>query len=156
MAEYQIRSVTVADAEGIAENNVSAFWGEPGWRIMYEKEAGGPFIGLESLIAINKIRWPHNLLMNRAARRHQVVVHVPTGEIVGYARWLLPEGHHDKWLETQVPDIDAAQREAYAEVYSRNPLPHNRTDGSVSDAHYGPWKAKYGPFVPYISDHNPM
>lgn len=151
MSEYQIRSPTMADAAAIAKNNVSAFWGEPGWRIMYEKEKGGPYVGLETLIAINQIRWPHNLLLDRAARRHQVVVHVPTGEIVGYARWLMPEGYQDKWLETQMPDIDAAQKEAHAEVYGRNPLPHYRTDNAVSDSHHGVWKQKYGPFVPCMS-----
>lgn len=53
---------------------------------------------------------PQNLLTDPSRRRHQKAVDSVTGELVGYARWVLPEagvnGEMDNlWPEARVPRI---------------------------------------------------
>jgi GNAT superfamily N-acetyltransferase len=66
---------------------------------------------LEYVTAQSCRRWPYTLLMNRANRRHQKIVDVETGVVVGYARWTLPEldnnilDNDSVWPDAQVPAV---------------------------------------------------
>lgn len=152
MADYELRTATVADAASIANNNVRAFWGEPGWRILYMQENGKFVVNEAALITQFQIRTPYNLIKDRVLTRHQVVLHVPTGEVVGYARWMVPVTHMDMWDDAKVPDVPEDEKMTYQETFKRTPLPlAKRNDDPVPDNHYGGWKEKYGPFLPYMS-----
>lgn len=152
MADYELRTATVADAASLANNNMRAFWGEPGWRILYMQEDGTLVISLEDLIERAKIRTPYNLIKDPVLARHQVIIHVPTGEVVGYARWQVPVTHKDMWADAKVPEVPEDEKNAYQETFKRMPLPlAKRSDDPVPDDHYAGWKEKYGPFVPYMS-----
>lgn len=59
------------------------------------------------------IRYPHNLLKAPARRRHQKVVDA-NGLIVGYCRWILPEGcDQETWKEAVVPRVSEEQAETF-------------------------------------------
>ena len=57
---------------------------------------------------------PHNLLTDRAHRRHQKAVDVNSGAVVGYARWILPDTCAENtpiglldilWSTAQIPTV---------------------------------------------------
>lgn len=122
-----ITGVALADAADLARNNMSAYWQDPSWVIVWP--AGRT---LEYTIEQCAMRMPNLLLRNRARLRHQKAVDPATGRLLGYARWLLPEslaaggdrtserdegnGGGDEqvcWAEAQVPDVQSeAEREA--------------------------------------------
>lgn len=114
---YQLKSgLTVADAQGVAKTNVSAFWTQTWWRILFDASEQE---------VVNKVasRTPQNLLAQRLVRRHQAVVDTTTGDIVGYARWILPEEHADDWLEAQTPAVSDAERTRFKEMFDAEQLP---------------------------------
>ncbi|KAL6854729.1 hypothetical protein ACO1O0_005854 [Amphichorda felina] len=112
MEKYELRSCTVDDAPGLAKNNASAFWEEEWWNILWENRT------LDSLIEAFTARLPKTLLTDRSVRRHQKIVHVSSGEVVGYARWILPESHRHEWLEAQIPDLSDQDRQRFDKAYA--------------------------------------
>ena len=144
MAEYQIRTCTVDDAAGIGQSNVTAFWEETFWRLLWVPEKTR-----EEVIDMVALRTPKNLLTEWQTRRHQVVVHVPTGEIVGYCRWFLPESCKDQWLEAQVPNVNGEDAQRFTEQYAGVNFNY-RTDMDVMDDPVNAMKAKHTPKSPYI------
>lgn len=111
MEKYELRSCTVDDAPGLGKNNASAFWAEEWWNILWENRT------LDSLIDAFTARLPKMLLTERSIRRHQMIVHVSSGEVVGYARWILPESHSNEWLEAQIPDVRDQDRQRFDKTY---------------------------------------
>ncbi|KAF2223459.1 E1-E2 ATPase-domain-containing protein [Elsinoe ampelina] len=109
MTMYTIAPVTYADAPGLAEAMMSAMNQDHHYGLL---RANGT---TDELIAESTLRLPHNLRENRSSLRHQKVVHTITGEIVGYARWELPEQYRsdDIWAETQLPAATEAQQEGF-------------------------------------------
>jgi hypothetical protein len=82
MATYRIEGCTVDDAAGLAQNNMIAYWTDPTWVLLWEKKSP------EYVVAQCAKRFPKNLLADRSHKRHQKVVDVETGQIVGYCRWI--------------------------------------------------------------------
>jgi hypothetical protein len=82
---YQIQVCTFSDAEALANNNVSAFWEDATWRLVWTRP-GHAEVPKEDLIRAAGLRMRNNLIMDRDARRHVKAVD-GNGEIVGYARW---------------------------------------------------------------------
>lgn len=111
MADYELRFCTVDDAPGLGRNNGSAFWEEEWWNILWENRT------LDSVIEAITARVPKGLLTDRPVRRHQKVVHVPSSEVVGYARWILPESHSKEWLEAQIGDVSDEDRKRFDKAH---------------------------------------
>ncbi|KAF8199840.1 acyl-CoA N-acyltransferase [Mycena galopus ATCC 62051] len=117
---WQIESVTLADAPALARNNMSAFWEDPNWVIMWKT------VTLPYLISQVTLRMPRNLLKDRTILRHQKAVDPATGALLGYARWKLPKSHTTtpgsdapEWAASQIAEVkdagELAKIEATAE-----------------------------------------
>ncbi|KAJ9151471.1 Acyl-CoA N-acyltransferase [Coniochaeta hoffmannii] len=123
MPPFAITPCTLPDGPQIARNNVLAFWTDATWVQCWR---GKP---RDYVAAQAAKRGKANLLRDRAHRRHLIAVDEGTGEVVGYARWLLPcsveatgesEGigkHGGKgcgcealWREGRVPDVEEEVR----------------------------------------------
>ena len=106
MAGWKIEPCTVADGPALALNNMTAFWEDPTWILLWPKN-----ITQEFLIEQSAKRQPRNLLRYREHTRHQKAVDPATSAVVGYARWILPSGHFTaknggpEWVEAQVADV---------------------------------------------------
>lgn len=111
MARWKIEGCTVDDAAAVARNTGGAFWEEPMWKLQWTSDITQEFI-TEQLVKLQPLR----LLRDRDALRHQKAVDPDTGELVGYARWRLPEerttatGGELEWAEAQIPDVSAEKR----------------------------------------------
>lgn len=137
MASYEISpNCTVADAKGIANCNVSAYWKETWWRLLWPEKTP------ESVVEAIAARTPRNLLQMRGLRRHQKVKDAASGEIVGYARWVLPDSHDDKWLEAQTPDVDDAAKAKFKSDFEGADY-EPRDDMDEMDDHMWEWRSKY-------------
>lgn len=137
MSGYQLQSpCRVEDGLLIAQSQVSAFFEEAWWRLSWTNRTR------ESLIQSIADRSPKNLLTNREIRRHQKIVHLQTGDIVGYARWILPESHKDAWLEAQTPDVSDEQREVFAKRHAETDW-NPREDNDKLDDHIDGWREKH-------------
>jgi hypothetical protein len=110
MTTWRVTSCTVADAAPLAYNNMSAFWEDPNWVIAWPKG-----IELDYLIEQSTKRQPRNLLRDRESIRHQKAVDPATGKLVGYARWILPDGKGGEkvWEEALVPDVSPVEKEKF-------------------------------------------
>ncbi|KAI9146846.1 Heterokaryon incompatibility protein [Paramyrothecium foliicola] len=107
---------TVDDAAGVAKNNVLAFWEQTWWRILF---AASQDTVLEKVVE----RAPHNLVAQREVRRHQVVVDTSTGDIVGYARWIMPSSRATEWTEAQTPAVSDADKKRLKDKFDAAELP---------------------------------
>lgn len=137
MPGYQLQSpCRVEDGLQIAQSQVSAFFEEAWWRLSWTDRTR------ESLIQSIADRSPKNLLTKREVRRHQKIVHLETGDIVGYARWILPESHKDAWLEAQTPDVSDEQKEAFAKRHAETDW-NPREDNDKLDDHIDGWREKH-------------
>ncbi|KAI8256023.1 hypothetical protein K4K53_007589 [Colletotrichum sp. SAR 10_77] len=120
MPPCQIRPCTLADGPSLARNNMSAFWTDPNWILLWPKH-----ITLDFLIEQAAKRLPNNLLRDRDALRHEVAVDPATGALLGYARWELPAAKtstsgpdgsgRPEWAAAQIPDVSAEERKALKE-----------------------------------------
>ncbi|KAK1978054.1 acetyltransferase [Colletotrichum cereale] len=112
MATYRIEPCTLADTPALARNNMSAFWTNPGWYILWPKDTK-----LEFLIEQVSERISHNLINNRATLRHQKAVDPKTGALLGYARWELPAGYEGsaEWADSQIADVSEEEKRALKE-----------------------------------------
>jgi hypothetical protein len=110
MPPYKITGVDVADGPALARNNMSAFWTDTNWILLW------PGISLDTLIASATTRIPRNLLSDRVMLRHEKVVDEETGKLVGYARWVLPvsqvvgpDGGARVWPEARVSQVSTEE-----------------------------------------------
>ncbi|KAK7967243.1 uncharacterized protein PG986_001520 [Apiospora aurea] len=113
MPPYEVRGCTVAEAPGLAHNNIGAFWESPGYKPLWTDRT------LEYVTANAAKRMPRNLLNDRAHRRHQLVVDGETGHIVGYARWILPDRLVGEWLEAQAPAVSAEEEQEFTKAFDK-------------------------------------
>ncbi|KAI1454800.1 acyl-CoA N-acyltransferase [Annulohypoxylon moriforme] len=116
MTTWKIEGCTVADAAALAHNNMSAFWEDPTWILLWPKEITRDF-----LIKQGEKRYPRLLLREREVTRHQKAVDPATGALVGYARWILPAGRSTggggpEWASAQVPDVGDDEKIQYEEL----------------------------------------
>lgn len=117
MATWKIEPCTVSDATALARNNMAAFWEDPTWILLWPRD-----ITQEFLIEQAAKRQPRNLLRNRDKTRHQKAVDPVTGSVVGYARWILPDGYFiakdgdPEWAEAQVPDVSDQEKEQFNQL----------------------------------------
>ncbi|TIC97215.1 hypothetical protein CH35J_007254 [Colletotrichum higginsianum] len=112
MVPWRIEPCTLADVPALARNNMSAFWTDPNWILLWPKD-----IRLDFLIEQVTERMPNSLLGNRATLRHQKAVDPETGAVVGYARWELPAGYEGAaaWADSQIADVSEEQRKTFKE-----------------------------------------
>lgn len=116
MPDYVIQGCTVHDGADVARNNMSSFWEDQNWRIVWKHST------LPRVIEACTARSPRNLLKDRALLRHFKAVDPNTGELLGYARWKLPPGYHKTedggptWPEGQTPDVTPEERAKIEEV----------------------------------------
>ncbi len=112
---FTITQVTVADGPALARTNIPAFWADPHWRLEWRHRT------LDYHISQVALRYPRNLLRNRATARHQKAVDTVTGEILGYARWSIPASPSAistaaAWPEALVPAVSAEEEAEIARV----------------------------------------
>ncbi|KAH0359426.1 acyl-CoA N-acyltransferase, partial [Aureobasidium melanogenum] len=86
MMSISITTAEVALAPSIANAMVSARWKDPHWVALFR-----PDISSARVTSETAQRLPWNLITGRATKRHQIAVDDLTGEVVAYARWILPE-----------------------------------------------------------------
>lgn len=116
MPDYVIQGCTIADSPDVARNNMSSFWQDQNWRIVWKHST------LPRVIEACTARSPRNLLKDRALLRHFKAVDPETGRFLGYARWKLPPGYHEDkdgnptWPEGQTPDVTPEERAKIEEV----------------------------------------
>jgi hypothetical protein len=85
MPPFLVERCNLEDAAEIARSNISAFWNDAHWVLMWPNKTK------EHVITQAIRRSPWNLLKEPIRHRHQKVIDDSTGAIVGYARWILPE-----------------------------------------------------------------
>lgn len=95
---YLVQPIHTSEAPGIARAMISAFHQDRHWALLWGQ------MTLEEIIEGCTQRLPWNLVKVRSNKRHQKVVDEATGEIVGYARWILPKGFEHIWPEAQIEE----------------------------------------------------
>jgi hypothetical protein len=109
---YTIEPVSVEDAPGLSKAMMSAMYRDPHWALLFGSKP------LQDIIDDCTQRLPKALSSNREERRHQKVVDQSTGEIVAYARWILPEGAHGmEWLDAQVCEASREEMDRYEKAF---------------------------------------
>ncbi|KAH8596159.1 hypothetical protein B0O99DRAFT_621160 [Bisporella sp. PMI_857] len=115
MPTFTVLPVTLADSVDITRNNMSACWTNPSWRLSWTNVNKT----LPYHISQVSLRTPHNLVADPARRRHQKAVN-ESGELVGYCRWVLPEGDPEEtgklWKEAKVKEAEELGEEEKAKL----------------------------------------
>ncbi|KAE9374829.1 acyl-CoA N-acyltransferase [Stipitochalara longipes BDJ] len=94
-----------ADGPAIAQNNIPAFFTVPNWRLIWTRL--NPPKSCEYVTTQCALRVGWNLISGGERRRHLKVIDA-TGRVVGYCRWVLPEGVkgvEELWPEAKVPGV---------------------------------------------------
>ncbi|KAJ3079682.1 hypothetical protein HK100_010354 [Physocladia obscura] len=107
---FTVSVCSVNDGNGLARTNMSAYWQDVNWRLMWEDKS------LEYVTKQNAKRWPRNLTID-SRKRHLKAVNSQTGQIVGYVRFILPETLSDEWLEAKVPQPTEQEAADYLALY---------------------------------------
>ncbi|KAI3392442.1 hypothetical protein diail_5686 [Diaporthe ilicicola] len=116
MPGYVIQGCTVEDGADVARNNMTSFWQDVNWRMVWRHTT------LPRVVEACTARSPRNLLKDRALLRHFKAVDPETGRFMGYARWKLPPGYQENedgsavWPEGQTPDVTPEERAKIEEV----------------------------------------
>jgi hypothetical protein len=147
MSNYRVEGCTVLDAAGLAQNNMSAFWTDPTWILVWEKGRT-----LESIIEACTKRMPNNLLNDRAHKRHLKAVDTETGAIVGYARFLVPDRLAGDWLEAQTPDVSETDKKKFDELFATADWTFRRGTGNIDEPVH-PIMEKYKSRKEYMGKH---
>ena len=87
MATYRILPCTITDAAELSLNKISAFWEDPNWVLSWRHTT------LEKHIDKTTKRYPSRLINDRETSRHQRAVDLETGQLVGFARWMIPTSY---------------------------------------------------------------
>jgi len=108
---YKIESVTTKDAPSLSPVMMKAFSHDPHWRLLWAPLSQP--LPLDSIITSTTARLPRNLITGRMTKRHQKAIDISTGQIVGYARWLLPESAPPslQWPEAQVAEPSEVEKD---------------------------------------------
>ena len=111
MSSFTVQSVRIEDVPSIATATMSAFWNDSYWRQMWT-------VPLSSLIILNAQRLPHRLNTDRHKQRFENVVDTATGEVLGHARWIVPDGMEDMWETARGPAAkDDEEAEKFKKMY---------------------------------------
>ncbi|KAK9349842.1 hypothetical protein V1523DRAFT_399773 [Lipomyces doorenjongii] len=97
---FIVQPCVPGDSQGLAAVMMGARFGDPHWVFLWQDPS------LEDITVAAAERLPWNLISGRETTRHEKVIDVKTGEIVGYARWTLPSEWAKKniWPEAQVAE----------------------------------------------------
>ncbi|RFU35456.1 hypothetical protein B7463_g846, partial [Scytalidium lignicola] len=134
MPPFTIHKCTIRNSEALARNNMSAFWTDSNWVLVWGDRT------LEDVIKQAALRTPFNLLTNRSHKRHQVAIDERTGEIVGYIRWILPDGMglgmSDKemgniWSEAIVPEVSDQEKKEAEKLFQSADWIHRPPPGQL-------------------------
>lgn len=129
MATFAIAPCSLADSAAISRNNMSAFWEIPNWVLAWRHTT------LEEHIDTMTKRYPRRLISEPETSRHEKLVDLETGRLLGYVRWVLPESHavlangEPAWPEAMAPAVspeEEAEIKRVAEATQWNP--NNDTD----------------------------
>lgn len=88
-----------------------AFYQDAHWASLWKG------VTLENIIYDCARRLPWNLVKVTSTKRHRKVVDDATGNVVGYARWIIPDGHIDTWADGVVLENDLEKRQAYEQAF---------------------------------------
>lgn len=99
------------DSTGLADTMMRAFYQDAHWASLWKR------ITLENIIYDCARRLPWNLVKVTSTKRHRKVVDEATGNAVGYARWIIPDGHADTWANGIVLEDDLEKRQAYEQSF---------------------------------------
>ncbi|THZ83055.1 acyl-CoA N-acyltransferase [Aureobasidium pullulans] len=98
---FSIQVTDPTKANELAKVMTDSRWVDPHWKILFEDGTTA-----DQVISETAQRLPYNLT-SRQDKRHQMAVDHVTGEVVGTARWILPEHLRDPklktWPEARVP-----------------------------------------------------
>ncbi|CEO59179.1 hypothetical protein PMG11_03863 [Penicillium brasilianum] len=114
---FEIQPCSAADALGLAITMMSARLTDPHWAFLWEDP------NPKDIITKSALRVPWNLATGRDTKRHQKVIDVESGQVVGYARWILPDclaKQNDVWLEAQAPEGTRSEREEWEIQHKAN------------------------------------
>jgi hypothetical protein len=132
---YLVQSITFSDCPGLARVMMTAFNTDPDWIKLWE-----PYMTMDRIIHQVTERMPKNLVEGRDTNRIQKAIDSETGEIVGYARWVLPEDTSLLyWQEAQVPLATAEEQEDFQARYDAVTGEDGRSKGLKKK---GSWQAK--------------
>lgn len=116
MSRFAISQCTFEDAEAIGRVNVNSFWTDDNWVLLWRGKTK------EYVASQSARRSAQNLSKDDTYRRHQKVVDLSTGRIVGYARWVLPEtglkNPECQWPSAKVPEYTKEQKIQAVREYS--------------------------------------
>lgn len=107
---FTIQPCTPADAPGLALTMTTARLTDPHW------VAGWKDLNPEEIIGKCIERVPQSPISGRATKRRQNAIDAETGQVVGYARRILPDflaEEGDVWVDAQVGEPTPAARELY-------------------------------------------
>jgi hypothetical protein len=128
MSAITLSNCTVSDAQAIAECNMTAWWHDPTYHMLW------PGRTLQYVIDGAAARGPHRLLQGRERTRHVKAVDPATGRVVGYVRWDVPAGHEASWPEMRTPDVtDPAERARYRRLHRDADLVSREGMGVLDD-----------------------
>ncbi|KZF21984.1 hypothetical protein L228DRAFT_283185 [Xylona heveae TC161] len=114
---FAIQPCSPADAPGLAATMMGARLTDPHWVFLWKDPCP------QDIIARASERLPWNLISGRDTKRHQKVINVETGKVVGYARWSLPPDlakAGNVWLEAQVAEPSRVDLEIYEKNFKAN------------------------------------
>jgi hypothetical protein len=125
---FTLQPVGPTDASDIATIIHTAWNTDWHWRYRWED------LSLENLIMQTTKRFPWNLATEREKKRHQKAVDIATGEVVGYARWILPPELVNKnaWPEAQVPEPSLEDRERFERAFQESPIPNAKSGEMIT------------------------
>lgn len=119
---FAIQPVTVTDAPALASVMTDSRWADHHWKALFKPSTTPSQVTHECAQ-----RLPWNLINGRAAKRHEKAVDVETGQVVGYARWLLPAHLAEEtkegvavWQDAQVAEPSAEQRARFERDFVDN------------------------------------
>lgn len=102
--KYSIEPCTDKDGAAIGDMYLRAMWTDPSWPLIWGSKS------MEFVASQTALRMPYTLLDDPEYARHQKVVDCTTGQIVGYARWMLPKldptDSKGLWPAAIVPRVD--------------------------------------------------
>lgn len=96
---------------GLADTMMRAFYQDAHWASLWKG------VTLDTIIYDCARRLPWNIVKVTSPKRHRKVVEEATGNVVGYARWIIPDGHVDTWANGIVLETDLEKRQAYEQAF---------------------------------------
>ena len=108
---YTVQPVKPTDSADLADTMMRAFYQDAQWASLWMNTT------LCNIIHDCANRLPWNLVNVASMKRHRKAVDGVTGNVVGYARWIIPKGSIDDWGGGIVVETDSERRRAYEERF---------------------------------------